>query len=148
MNIFFIYILLLHSKSFKRVFRFCSFKFLLMTTNTHSDTHTQTRAHTRTHMQFMRSIVPTSCCMRMGGASTTAGGTTVFAGCRCCVRSLILINDKCRILLLGDAHIIARVILFHNVPGSWIQQYGILIELRQLGRTYAHQSNTVPFYYY
>lgn len=76
--------------------------------------------------------------------SAAATGAAIFARCRC-IRSLILINDKCRILLLGNAHIIARVILFHDVPGSRIQQYGVLIEFRQLGRTHAHQSDTVPF---
>lgn len=72
-------------------------------------------------------------------ASTTA---TVLGSCRR-VRCLILINDECGILLLGDAHVIARVILFHNVPGSWIQQNGVLVEFRQFCRTHAHQSHSI-----
>lgn len=43
---------------------------------------------------------------------------TIFAGL---IRSCILVNDKRWIFLFCYAHIIARIILFHDMSWSWIQ---------------------------
>jgi hypothetical protein len=34
---------------------------------------------------------------------------------------LVLVDHKCRIFLLRDAHIVTSVVLFHDVTWSWIQ---------------------------
>lgn len=45
---------------------------------------------------------------------------------------LVLVHHKGRVLLLGDAHVVAGVILLHDVPRPGIEQYRFLVELGQL----------------
>lgn len=107
-----------------------------------SPLNARTDTHTLRYRKDIEKGLPTSCSRGMSGGGGGGGASPILASCRR-IRCLILINDKCGILLLGDAHIIARVILFHNVPRPGIQQNGILVEFRQLRRTHAHQGHSI-----
>lgn len=56
---------------------------------------------------------------------------------------LVLMDDEGRVLLLSDAHVVARIVLLHDVPWSRIQQNRVLVKLWQLGRTDTDQSHSV-----
>lgn len=59
-------------------------------------------------------------------------------------RRLILIDDERRVLLLGDAHVVAGVVLLHYVPRSGIEQYRFLVEFGQFGGSHADKSDAIP----
>lgn len=56
---------------------------------------------------------------------------------------LLVGHAERRVLLLGDAHVVAGVALLHDVPGAGVQQDGVLVELGQLGGPDAHQRHAV-----
>lgn len=56
---------------------------------------------------------------------------------------LVLVNDKGRVFFFRDAHVVAGIILLHDVPRPRVQQNRVFVELGQLSRSNANQSNTV-----
>lgn len=53
-------------------------------------------------------------------------------------------HDERRVLFLVDANVVAYVRLFHDVPRPGVQQYGVLVEFGQVGRSDAHQRHAEP----
>jgi hypothetical protein len=60
------------------------------------------------------------------------------------VALLLVRHRERRVLLFGDAHVVAGVALLHDVPRTRVQQDGVLVELGQLGGTHPHQGHPVP----
>lgn len=52
-------------------------------------------------------------------------------------------HNERRVLLLGDAHVVARVVLLHDVPRSRIQQNRLFVELGQLRRSHSNQCDAI-----
>lgn len=53
-------------------------------------------------------------------------------------RLLVVVHHERRVLLFGDAHVVAGVGLLHYVAGARVQQDGLFVELRKLGWTDTH----------
>ena len=60
------------------------------------------------------------------------------------VALLLLVGHReRRVLLLGDAHVVARVALLHDVSRPRVQQDGVLVELGQFCGTHSYQRDSV-----
>ena len=57
---------------------------------------------------------------------------------------LLIGHHEGRVLLLGDAHVVAGVRRLHDVSRPRVQEDGLLVELGQLGRPHGHQRHAVP----